>query len=170
MDRPRKPVSRPGRADFGIQATRKVKEGQDVAFVLDYGREALPVARGGLIVAVGDEWTGCVNAVYLDALRRRLHRRGNTEVAPPGLACGTLVASGVTIVRTCEIVGHRRASDYRKTRDWRVADTAFIDALNEQLQRSPRTRFWKRFDRMRLKGYQFNHKRVHRVYCQMDLT
>ena len=85
-------------------------------------------------------------------------------------ASKSLVASGVTIIRACEIVGHSRASYYRKTRDWRVADTAVIDALNDQLQRSPRAGFWKCFDRMRLKGYKFNHKRVHRVYCQMGLN
>jgi putative transposase len=76
----------------------------------------------------------------------------------------SLVAFGVTIVRACEIRGHSRASYYRKTRDWRVADTAVIDALNDQRQGSPREGFWKCFDRMRLKGYKFNHKRVHRVY------
>lgn len=85
-------------------------------------------------------------------------------------ASKSLVASGVKIVKACEIVGHSRASYYRKIRDWRVADTAVIDAINEQLQRSPRAGFWKCFDRMRLKGYKFNHKRVHRVYCQMGLN
>ena len=85
-------------------------------------------------------------------------------------ASKSVVASGVKIVKACEIVGHSRASYYRKIRDWRVADTAVIDAINEQLQRSPRAGFWKCFDRMRLKGYKFNHKRVHRVYCQMGLN
>ena len=72
-------------------------------------------------------------------------------------ASKSLVASGVKIVKACEIVGHSRASYYRKIRDWRVADTAVIDAINEQLQRSPRAGFWKCFDRMRLKGYKFNY-------------
>jgi hypothetical protein len=54
----------------------------------EHGREALPVARAGLIVAVGYEGAGCVDAVYVDAFRRRLHRRGNAEVATSGLARG----------------------------------------------------------------------------------
>lgn len=85
-------------------------------------------------------------------------------------ASQSLVESGVSIVRACEIVDLSRASYYRKTRDWRVADAAVIDAINEQLQRSPRAGFWKCYDRMRLKAYPFNHKRVHRVYCQMGLN
>ena len=72
-------------------------------------------------------------------------------------ASKSLVASGVKIVKACEIVGHSRASYYRKIRDWRVADTAVIDAINEQLQRSPRAGFWKCFDRMPLKSYKFNY-------------
>ena len=58
-------------------------------------------------------------------------------------ASKSLVESGVKIKRACEIVGLGRASFYRKPRDWRVADAAVIDALNEQLQKSPRAGFWK---------------------------
>ena len=85
-------------------------------------------------------------------------------------ASKSLVEAGVSIVKACEIVGLGRASYYRETRDWRVADAAVIDAINEQLQKSPRAGFWKCFDRMRLKAYPFNHKRVHRVYCHMGLN
>jgi len=61
-------------------------------------------------------------------------------------ASRSLVESGVSITRACEIVDLSRASYYRETRDWRVADTAVIDAINEQLQKSPRAGFWKCYD------------------------
>ena len=85
-------------------------------------------------------------------------------------ASQSLVESSLSIVRACEIVDLSRASYYRETRDWRIADAAVIDAINEQLQKSLCAGLWKCSDRMRLKGYPFNHKRVHRVYCQMGLN
>lgn len=82
----------------------------------------------------------------------------------------SLVEHGVSISSACEVMGLGRASYYRAPRDWRVADSAVIDAINEQLLKSPRAGFWKCYDRMRLKSYPFNHKRVYRVYCQMGLN
>ena len=82
----------------------------------------------------------------------------------------SLVESGVKITRACEIVGLGRASYYREPRDWRVADAAVIDVINEQLRKSPRAGFWKCYDRMRLTGYLINHKRVYRVYFRMGLN
>jgi putative transposase len=82
----------------------------------------------------------------------------------------SLVEHGVSVSAACEIMSLGRASYYRSPRDWRVADAAVIDALNEQLAKSPRAGFWKCYNRMRFKGYEFNHKRVYRVYCQMGLN
>jgi len=85
-------------------------------------------------------------------------------------AVNTLRESGLTIRHACRAVNLSRATFYRTPRDWRIADTAVIDALNEQLKKSPQTGFWKCYDRLRQQGYSFNHKRVYRVYCQMGLN
>jgi len=77
---------------------------------------------------------------------------------------------GLSVVQACLVMKLGRATYYRQPRDWRVADSAVIDALNEQLKKSPRAGFWKCYGRMRLKGYPFNHKRVYRVYCLMGLN
>jgi len=63
-----------------------------------------------------------------------------------------------------------RASYYRQPRNWQIADSAVIDALNAQLEKSPRAGFWKCFNRLRRQGHGFNHKRVYRVYCLMGLN
>jgi len=77
---------------------------------------------------------------------------------------------GLPVVQACLVMKLGRATYYRQPRDWRIADSAVIDALNEQLKKSPRAGFWKCYGRMRLKGYPFNHKRVYRVYCLMGLN
>lgn len=81
-----------------------------------------------------------------------------------------LVELGLTIVQACRVVKLGRASFYRTPRNWRIADAAVIDALNQQLKKSPRAGFWKCYRRIRRAGHGFNHKRVYRVYCQMGLN
>lgn len=82
----------------------------------------------------------------------------------------SLVEFGLTIAHACQAVSLGRASYYRTPRNWRLADAAVIDALNEQLKKSPRAGFWKCYQRIRRAGFTFNHKRVYRVYCQMGLN
>lgn len=85
-------------------------------------------------------------------------------------AAEELVETGLSITKACSLIGLGRASYYRKPRDWREADSAVIDAINEILAKVPRAGFWKCYGRMRLRGYRFNHKRVYRVYCRMGLN
>jgi putative transposase len=49
-------------------------------------------------------------------------------------------------------------------------DKEVIEALNGIVERRPRWGFWKCFDRLRLDGRGWNHKRVHRVYCALRLN
>ena len=51
-----------------------------------------------------------------------------------------------------------------------VRDQAVIDALNAMVENRPRWGFWKCYDRLRLDGHRWNHKRVHRVYKAMKLN
>lgn len=82
----------------------------------------------------------------------------------------SLVEFGLSVAHACQAVSLGRASFYRTPRNWRIADAAVIDALNEQLKKSPRAGFWKCYQRIRRAGHGFNHKRVYRVYCQMGLN
>jgi putative transposase len=82
----------------------------------------------------------------------------------------SLVEYGLTVAHACQAVSLGRASFYRTPRNWRIADAAVIDALNEQLKKSSRAGFWKCYQRIRRAGLVFNHKRVYRVYCQMGLN
>src|SRR3972149_2468410 len=49
-------------------------------------------------------------------------------------------------------------------------DAAVIAALTDAVTRYPRWGFWKLFDRLRVEGRTWNHKRVHRVYCALRLN
>ena len=81
-----------------------------------------------------------------------------------------LVETGLSITHACSLIGVGRASYYRQPKDWREADSAVIEAINEVLAKVPRAGFWKCFTRMRRKGHRFNHKRVYRVYCRIGLN
>jgi putative transposase len=76
----------------------------------------------------------------------------------------------LSIQRACRILGLPRTAYYRVPIDAAARDAAVIGVLNELVARRPRWGFWKCYDRMRLEGYPWNHKRVHRVYCELRLS
>jgi putative transposase len=51
-----------------------------------------------------------------------------------------------------------------------VRDAVVMAAVMAIVERHGRWGFWKCFDRLRLLGHPWNHKRVHRVYCALRLN
>jgi len=77
---------------------------------------------------------------------------------------------GLSIARACASARFSRSTYYRPAPDWRERDAEVIEALNRVVERRPRWGFWTCFDHLRFKGFGWNHKKVHRVYCQMGLN
>ena len=77
---------------------------------------------------------------------------------------------GLPIVRACQVARLSRAAYYKPGTDWTERDAEVIAAINAALAERIRWGFWKCYDRIRNLGHPWNHKRVHRVYCQMKLN
>jgi putative transposase len=77
---------------------------------------------------------------------------------------------GLSIARACASARFSRSTYYRPVLDWRERDAEVIDELNRVVKRRPRWGFWTCFDHLRFKGFEWNHKKVHRVYCNMGLN
>jgi putative transposase len=72
--------------------------------------------------------------------------------------------------KACQIAGLSRAALYRKRVDRMERDVPVVNALNETVERHGHWGFWRCFQRLRDQGYAWNHKRVHRVCCNMKLN
>lgn len=72
--------------------------------------------------------------------------------------------------RACHVVRLSRAAYYRPPIARARQDAPVITALTAIVADNGRWGFWKCFDRLRLQGYPWNHKRVHRVYCALRLN
>ena len=72
--------------------------------------------------------------------------------------------------RACEAVRMSRSSWYRQPSQQEARDGPVIDALNAMIEKYPRWGFWMCYDRLRLDGHDWNHKRVYRVYKAMNLN
>jgi putative transposase len=77
---------------------------------------------------------------------------------------------GLSIVRACSLMKLSRTAWYRVPQSRMEQDREVIEVLNEIVTRKPRWGFWKLHDRLRLEGHCINHKRLHRVYCEMKLN
>jgi putative transposase len=76
----------------------------------------------------------------------------------------------LSVRRACRLVGLARAAWYQPLVDPAVRDAAVIDVFQALVTDHGRWGFWKCFDRIRLDGLAWNHKRVHRVYCELRLN
>jgi putative transposase len=74
------------------------------------------------------------------------------------------------IRRACRAVGLSRTAWYRRPADRAGKDRELVGALQGVLEKRPRWGFWKCYDRLRLDGRQWNHKRVRRVYRSLGLN
>jgi putative transposase len=77
---------------------------------------------------------------------------------------------GLSVTRACDCVGLARSAWYRPLKDWLAYDQPVIDALQELAEAKSGLGFWKLFRRLRRQGHGWNHKRVHRVYCALQLN
>ncbi|MBK7657844.1 MAG: hypothetical protein IPJ28_01285 [Betaproteobacteria bacterium] len=72
--------------------------------------------------------------------------------------------------RACSAARLSRAAYSRPVQDQGVRDGEIIAALNDLIAVELRWGFWKCYDRLRQMGRPWNHKRVHRIYCDMRLN
>ena len=76
----------------------------------------------------------------------------------------------LSVRRACRVAGLARAAWYVPPVDPAVRDAAVIDVLQGLIADHGRWGFRKCYDRMRLDGHRWNHKKVHRVYCGLRLN
>lgn len=93
-----------------------------------------------------------------------------TPLARREVAQALVVDHGLSIAGACKVSGMSRSAWYRPPQDPVARDRAVIDGINGYLEDHPRRGFWKCFKRLRKLGHPWNHKRVHRVYCDMGLN
>jgi putative transposase len=70
----------------------------------------------------------------------------------------------------CRAVGLSRTAWYRRPAEPAVRDGTVMAAVLAIVEQHGRWGFWKCFDRLRLLGQPWNHKRVYRVYCALGLN
>ena len=73
------------------------------------------------------------------------------------------------VQRACRVMRFARAAWYHPPPALLDQDAAVIEALSRIVAQHPRWGFWKCYQRLRLLGHGWNHKRVHRVYRALRL-
>ena len=76
----------------------------------------------------------------------------------------------LSIQRTCRMVKLSRTAYYHLPVPASRRDAVVIAALTDLVARYPRWGFWKLYDRLRVEGQTWNHKRIYRVYCALRLN
>jgi len=74
----------------------------------------------------------------------------------------------ISINRACKLMNLSRSVYHYKSTS--VEDTEINQVLKELAEKHCRYGFKKMFQKIRQRGYQWNHKRVYRIYCDMQLN
>ncbi|MCB9472805.1 MAG: IS3 family transposase [Candidatus Delongbacteria bacterium] len=101
-------------------------------------------------------------------LKEVLEKKALNPAARRELVQNLMIDPGSSERRACRVVGlPRSVAQYQPNPD---RDRNVIDCLIDLVERFPRYGFRKLFKVLRREGNSFNHKRVHRVYCQLKLN
>jgi putative transposase len=77
---------------------------------------------------------------------------------------------GLSVNRACYGASLSRSAWYRPLKNWMEYDQPVIRALQDLSAAKPGLGFWKLHRRLRRRGHGWNHKRLHRVYCELKLN
>lgn len=77
---------------------------------------------------------------------------------------------GLSVSRACHGANLSRSAWYQPLKNWMEYDRPVISALQESSAAKPGLGFWKLHRRLRRRGHGWNHKRLHRVYCELKLN
>jgi putative transposase len=72
--------------------------------------------------------------------------------------------------RACRYLGLARSCYYKRPVGLKASDEPVVEVLNQIIAKNGRWGFWLCFDWMRNNGYEWNHKRVWRIYKAMGLN
>ena len=75
----------------------------------------------------------------------------------------------LSVQRSCNCIGLSRAAYYRAPQG-NDRDAEVIEAINALIEKHPRWGFWKCFKTLRRNKHRWNHKRVYRIYCALNLN
>lgn len=75
---------------------------------------------------------------------------------------------GISQRQACKVVSLPRSTQQYKRKP--KQDEPVIDQLKELVDKHPSIGFWQSYYRIRRKGYNWNHKKVYRVYTEMKLN
>lgn len=81
-----------------------------------------------------------------------------------------VTAHRIPVTRACGCAGLTRSAYYQDPVNWIVRDAEIVAALARLIEERPSRGFWKCYQRLRLEGFTWNHKRIYRVYCLMKLN
>jgi len=106
------------------------------------------------------------NAALKDVLAKKTLRPAERREVVTHL----VTVNGLPVQRACAAVGLGRATSDRPLVDWARRDAPVIAALTTLVAAKSRWGVWKCYDRLRLDGQPWNHNRLWRIYCVLQLN